>query len=487
MSTARSTGRAPSSRPTSSAPSTCSRPCAAYWRGLDDEAQAGFRFLHVSTDEVYGSLGDDGRLHRGDAATRRTRPTPPRKAAADHLVRAYHHTYGLPALITNCSNNYGPYQFPEKLIPLMILNALEGKPLPIYGDGGNVRDWLYVEDHCRAIWRVLRARRAGRDLQRRRQQREDQPGGRRHAVRAARTSCVPDSPHRPHARAEDLRRRPPGPRPALRDRRQQDARASSAGSRQETFESGMRRTVQWYLDNRDWCEAREGRQLQGASGWASRRGDKRDEGHHPGRRRRHPAAPGHACDQQAAAAGLRQADDLLPAVDADAGGHPRDPGHHHAARQAAVRATARRRQPVGHPDRVRGPGAPRRARAGLSDRAGVRRRRTLLPGARRQHLLRPGLEQAVAQRRGKDRGARRSSATGCGPRALRRGGVRRAGPGDQPRGKAGQAEVELRGHRAVLLRQPGLSTWPRSWSPRRGASSRSPTSTASICSAACSS
>jgi dTDP-glucose 4,6-dehydratase len=135
--------------------------CArAYWSALDDSRKAAFRFLHVSTDEVYGSLGDTG-------AFTETTPYAPNspysasKAASDHLVRAWHHTYGLPVLTTNCSNNYGPYQFPEKLIPLMIAKASAGEPLPIYGDGSNVRDWLYVEDHCRAIARVLEAGRPG--------------------------------------------------------------------------------------------------------------------------------------------------------------------------------------------------------------------------------------------------------------------------------------------------------------------------------------
>jgi len=133
----------------------------AYWQGLGDAERAAFRFLHVSTDEVYGSLGP------GDAAfteTHRYEPNSPysaSKAASDHLVRAWHHTYGLPVLTTNCSNNYGPYHFPEKLIPLMIVNALAGKPLPVYGDGQQIRDWLYVADHCSAIRRVLQAGRLG--------------------------------------------------------------------------------------------------------------------------------------------------------------------------------------------------------------------------------------------------------------------------------------------------------------------------------------
>src|SRR5207253_1405284 len=132
----------------------------AYWNDLTGEEKSRFRFLHVSTDEVYGSLGSTGRF----VETTPYAPNSPysaSKAASDHFVRAYHHTYGLPTLTTNCSNNYGPYQFPEKLVPLMILNALEGKKLPVYGDGLNVRDWLYVEDHCRGLRAVLAGGRPG--------------------------------------------------------------------------------------------------------------------------------------------------------------------------------------------------------------------------------------------------------------------------------------------------------------------------------------
>lgn len=132
-----------------------------YWLGLSDEEKLQFRLLHVSTDEVYGSLGEDDTPFRETTAYAPNSPYAASKAASDHLARAYYHTYGLPVLTTNCSNNYGPFQFPEKLIPLMILNALEGKPLPVYGDGRNVRDWLFVEDHCAAIRAVLKNGRPG--------------------------------------------------------------------------------------------------------------------------------------------------------------------------------------------------------------------------------------------------------------------------------------------------------------------------------------
>ena len=136
----------------------------AYWTDLAEQEKAGFRFLHVSTDEVYGSLSPDDPAFSETTAYAPNSPYAASKAASDHLVRAYHHTYGLPTLTTNCSNNYGRFQFPEKLIPLMILNARDGKPLPVYGDGQNVRDWLYVEDHCTAIATVLAKRKSRPDL-----------------------------------------------------------------------------------------------------------------------------------------------------------------------------------------------------------------------------------------------------------------------------------------------------------------------------------
>jgi dTDP-glucose 4,6-dehydratase len=221
-----------------------------YWSGLSAERKQSFRFLHVSTDEVYGSLGPTG-LFTEETAYAPNSPYSASKAASDHLVRAWHHTYGLPVLTTNCSNNYGPYQFPEKLIPLMIQKALRGEPLPIYGDGGNVRDWLYVEDHCLAILRVLEAGRPGEVYN---------VGGNseRTNLQVVDTLCglldemVPASPHRRHARLKSFVKDRPG-----HDRRY--AIDSSKLQRElgwaprETFESGMRRTLAWYLDNANWC------------------------------------------------------------------------------------------------------------------------------------------------------------------------------------------------------------------------------------------
>jgi len=222
-----------------------------YWAGLPDDGQAAFRFLHVSTDEVYGSLGDEG-LFTEQTPYAPNSPYSASKAASDHLVRAWHHTYGLPVLTTNCSNNYGPYQFPEKLIPLMVLNAMAGKPLPIYGDGGNVRDWLYVEDHCRAIWQVLQKGELGEVYN---------VGGNseRTNLEVVDTLCalldelLPESPHCPHAQLKTY----------VTDRPGHDRRYAIDASKikrelgwepQESFESGLRSTLNWYLQNPEWCE-----------------------------------------------------------------------------------------------------------------------------------------------------------------------------------------------------------------------------------------
>ncbi len=225
--------------------------CACeYWGEASAEARERFRFLHVSTDEVYGSLGPEGRFTETTPYAPNS-PYSASKAASDHLVRAWHHTYGLPTLTTNCSNNYGPYQFPEKLIPLMILKALAGEALPIYGDGGNVRDWLYVDDHCRAIWTVLEAGRAGEVYN---------VGGdsERTNLEVVDTLCalldelVPDSPYRPHAALKSFVPDRPG-----HDRRyaidSRKIRAELGWSPRESFDSGMCRTVEWYLHNGDWC------------------------------------------------------------------------------------------------------------------------------------------------------------------------------------------------------------------------------------------
>jgi dTDP-glucose 4,6-dehydratase len=220
-----------------------------YWRGLAEPDKGAFRFLHVSTDEVYGSLGATDPAFAETKAYEPNSPYSASKAASDHLVRAWHHTYGLPVLTTNCSNNYGPYQFPEKLIPLMIANALAGKPLPIYGDGMNVRDWLYVGDHCAAIRRVLQAGRIGETYN---------VGGWNekpnldivHTLVALLDEMAPDS-QGSYARLITYVKDRPG-----HDRRYAiDARKieRELGWRPaETFETGIRKTVQWYLANRDW-------------------------------------------------------------------------------------------------------------------------------------------------------------------------------------------------------------------------------------------
>jgi len=223
-----------------------------YWSELDAEDRGAFRFLHISTDEVYGSLGADERAFSETTPYAPNSPYAASKAASDHLVRAWFHTYGLPTLITNCSNNYGPFQFPEKLIPLMILNALEGKPLPVYGDGGNVRDWLFVGDHCAAIRTVLEKGHPGETYN---------IGGNseRNNLDVVKTICglldelkpdegigsrsrlitfVPDRPGHDRRYAIDATKiaRELGWRPSVR------------------FEDGLRQTIQWYLGHSDWVE-----------------------------------------------------------------------------------------------------------------------------------------------------------------------------------------------------------------------------------------
>jgi dTDP-glucose 4,6-dehydratase len=222
----------------------------AYWSALPEQEKQDFRFLHVSTDEVYGSLSKD------DPAFRETNPYEPNspysasKAASDHLVRAYHHTYGLPVLTTNCSNNYGPYHFPEKLIPLVIHNALAGKPLPIYGDGQQIRDWLYVKDHCSAIRRVLDQGKLGETYN---------VGGwnEKANLDVVNTLCELLDELSPRADGQSYKQQIT----FVKDRPGHDRRyAIDAGKLErelgwrpaETFESGIRKTVQWYLDNAAW-------------------------------------------------------------------------------------------------------------------------------------------------------------------------------------------------------------------------------------------
>lgn len=245
----------------------------AYWNGLDGNAQRRFRFVHVSTDEVYGSLAPQAPAFSEKNRYEPNSPYSASKAAGDHLVRAYHHTYGLPVLTTNCSNNYGPYHFPEKLIPLCILNALDGKPLPLYGDGRQVRDWLYVKDHCSAIRLVLQSGLVGETYN---------VGGwsEKTNLEVVQTLCdilselaPPTTRHLPLATYRSLIT-------YVADRPGHDRRyAIDAGKierdlgwkPQETFESGIRKTVKWYLDNqgwvanvksgayREWCERHYGK------------------------------------------------------------------------------------------------------------------------------------------------------------------------------------------------------------------------------------
>jgi dTDP-glucose 4,6-dehydratase len=222
-----------------------------YWLTLSDEAKEAFRFHHISTDEVYGTLGETG-FFTEVTPYQPNSPYSASKAGSDHLVRAWLHTYGMPTLITNCSNNYGPYQFPEKLIPLMINNALEGKPLPIYGKGDNIRDWLFVDDHARALRTVLETGVVGEVY--------NIGGFNEHTnLDVVHTLCeildelLPESAHVPHKNLIEF----------VTDRPGHDQRYAIDATKiekelgwtpDETFKTGIRKTVEWYLNNRQWCE-----------------------------------------------------------------------------------------------------------------------------------------------------------------------------------------------------------------------------------------
>ena len=225
-----------------------------YRSKLDEAGRSAFRFLHVSTDEVYGSLGPNDPAFSETTAYAPNSPYAASKAASDHLARAYHHTFGLPVLTTNCSNNYGPFQFPEKLIPLMILNALEGKPLPVYGDGKNVRDWLFVEDHCSAIRTVLGNGRVGHTYN---------IGGNSERANLDVVTTICDL-------VDEMRPAAPGAPPRrklitfVEDRPGHDRRYAIDASKlsrelgwrpAEVFESGLQKTVRWYLENPAWIES----------------------------------------------------------------------------------------------------------------------------------------------------------------------------------------------------------------------------------------
>ena len=223
-----------------------------YWGALDGSAQQAFRFLHVSTDEVYGSLQMQDPAFTESHRYQPNSPYSASKAASDHLVRAYHHTYGLPVLTTHCSNNYGPYHFPEKLIPLMIVNALAGKPLPVYGDGRQIRDWLYVKDHCSALCRVLEAGTPGEVYN---------IGGwnEKANIEIVHTLCDLLDEMQPRVDGQSYRRQIShvADRPGHDRRYAIDARKlhQALGWRPaETFDSGIRKTVRWYLDHPGWVE-----------------------------------------------------------------------------------------------------------------------------------------------------------------------------------------------------------------------------------------
>ncbi|MBT8348461.1 MAG: dTDP-glucose 4,6-dehydratase [Sulfurovum sp.] len=222
-----------------------------YWDGLSSDRKDGFRFHHVSTDEVYGDLGETGYFTE-ETSYEPSSPYSASKASSDHLVRAWHRTYGLPIVITNCSNNYGAYQFPEKLIPLVTLNALEGKPLPIYGKGDQIRDWLHVDDHAQALRLVLETGKTGETYN---------IGGHNEKtnLEVVKTICslldelVPGSPHVPHESLITYVTDRPGH--DLRYAIDADKIAAELGwTPQETFESGIEKTIRWYMENAEWCQ-----------------------------------------------------------------------------------------------------------------------------------------------------------------------------------------------------------------------------------------
>ncbi|ADX47925.1 dTDP-glucose 4,6-dehydratase [Paracidovorax avenae ATCC 19860] len=224
-----------------------------YWQSLPGDERAAFRFLHVSTDEVYGTLAPEAPAFAETHSYEPNSPYSASKAASDHLVRAWHHTYGLPVLTTNCSNNYGPFHFPEKLIPLMIVNALAGKPLPVYGDGMQIRDWLYVRDHCSAIRRVLQAGRPGETYN---------VGGwnEKPNIEIVKTICALLDELRPRADGERyesqiayVKDRPGHDRRYAIDARKIERELGWKPA--ETFETGIRKTVEWYLAHGEWVDA----------------------------------------------------------------------------------------------------------------------------------------------------------------------------------------------------------------------------------------
>jgi len=230
-----------------------------YWLPLSDEQRGAFRFVHISTDEVYGTLGESGMFSETTPYAPNS-PYSASKAGADHLVRAYQETYGLPTLITNCSNNYGPFQFPEKLIPLMLLNALEGKPLPIYGDGGNIRDWLYVEDHCAGILLVLQKGTVGEKY-------NIGGGNERTNLQIIDRLCEDIEAAFPAAQNPHLQQKDIPAYAALKtfvpDRPGHDRRYAIDATKIRTelgwqpvydFERGLQQTIEWYRSHREWCE-----------------------------------------------------------------------------------------------------------------------------------------------------------------------------------------------------------------------------------------
>ena len=410
-------------------------------------AHPGMRLVQVSTDEVYGDVAAPHRSREVDPL-HGSSPYAAAKAAAELMVAAYVRTYGIEATIVRGANAYGPNQFPEKFIPVLAINTLEGRPLPVYGDGQQVREFTHVTDFAAGHRGGAAARPAGRGVQLRLRAGAGEPRDR------------PSRGRDPRGRrgADPARRRPPRPRPPLRDRLHEAAhpRLGAAGRRSPT--ASARRSSGTARTRRGGARSRPAVTTRTTSPPTTAAGPAR-EGHRPRGRRRHAPAPGHARHLEAAAAGLRQADGLLPAVDADAGRDPRDPGDLDAARPAAVPAAARRRLAVRHralrtPSRTGRAGSPTRSWSGREfigdDCRGA--------GPRRQHLPRRGPRRHPAGRGGAARRLHAVRLPRARPRALRRRRRRRRRRHPRHRGEARGTALEPRRDRPLPVRQRRSST-----------------------------
>ena len=485
-STARSPAATPSFRRTSSAPSPCSRRREPIGWSLPPRNATGSASCMCRPTRSMARSARSG-LFVETTPYDPSSPYSASKAASDHLVSAWAHTYGFPALISNCSNNYGPYHFPEKLIPLVILNAIHGKPLPVYGAGANVRDWLYVEDHARALDLIVSRGRIGEKYN---------VGGRneRRNIDVVRTICAILDRLRPTGRpirdAHRIRRRPARAMICATRSTPPSWRANSAGGRSRPSTPASRRPSAGTSTTNGGgvrcarksmpasvsacCRRRRAHPLR-AESRPQRRSGLSGEGHHSGGRRGHASAPDHSGGLEAARAGLRQADDLLSALRRHAGGAARGADHLDPARSAAVPPHARRRRAVGHALRIRRAADAERPRAGLRHRRILPRRRPGDAGARRQYLLWRRTGRPIEARGEAPEGGDRLRLSRAGSRALRRRRVRSERARDLDRGKARPGQDPTWPSRGSIFTTQRSSRSRRPSSPRRGANTRSPT------------